>query len=79
MCRGSDFILRARLSLFEKRAVKVSPNQLQYLLIIDFEATCEAEQKPGMYEQEIIEFPAVLVDARTKNIVSEKKRLRAFF
>lgn len=33
----------------------------EYLLIIDFEATCEEKNPPG-YPHEIIEFPAVLVN-----------------
>lgn len=40
----------------------------QYFVIVDFEATCDKEKPP--YPQEIIEFPAVLVDGRTGEIRS---------
>ena len=42
--------------LWEPRAKK----NVDYLLVIDFEATCE-EKNPAGYPHEIIEFPAVLV------------------
>jgi len=41
-----------------------------FYIVIDFEATCEEPNPPG-YFHEIIEFPAVLVDAQTLEIVSE--------
>lgn len=40
----------------------------QYYVVLDFEANCTAEQK---HDHEIIEFPAILVEANTGNIVSE--------
>ncbi len=36
---------------------------MDFLVVIDFEATCE-ERNPVDYQHEIIEFPAVLVDTR---------------
>lgn len=39
-----------------------------YYIVIDFEATCEEPNPPGFFH-EIIEFPAVLVDAETLEIV----------
>lgn len=39
-----------------------------YLCVIDFEATCEAINLPT-YKHEIIEFPIVLVDTKTLEIV----------
>ena len=39
-----------------------------FYIVIDFEATCEEPNPPG-YFHEIIEFPAVLVDAQTLEIV----------
>ncbi|KAK3126946.1 hypothetical protein QOZ80_7AG0565650 [Eleusine coracana subsp. coracana] len=41
----------------------------RFLLVVDFEATCQ--EKGRIYPQEIIEFPAVLVDAATGRLVSE--------
>ena len=40
-----------------------------FYIVIDFEATCEEPNPPG-YFHEIIEFPAVLVNAQTLEIVS---------
>ena len=41
-----------------------------FYIVIDFEATCEEPNPPG-YFHEIIEFPAVLVDAQTLQVVSD--------
>lgn len=40
-----------------------------YICVVDFEATCE-ENNPPDYLHEIIEFPMVLVDTHTLEIVS---------
>lgn len=45
-------------------------NELHFYCVIDFEGTCE-EDNPLGYVHEIIEFPAVLVDANTLEVVSE--------
>ncbi|KAK3126913.1 hypothetical protein QOZ80_7AG0565090 [Eleusine coracana subsp. coracana] len=39
-----------------------------FFVVVDFEATCQ--EKGRIYPQEIIEFPAVLVDAATGSLVS---------
>ncbi|CAL4198549.1 unnamed protein product [Meganyctiphanes norvegica] len=39
-------------------------------VVIDYEATCEGD-KPIDYRHEIIEFPAVIVNSKTRKIVSE--------
>ena len=44
-------------------------NDVQFYCIIDFEGTCE-EDNPKDYIHEIIEFPAVLLDATTLEKVS---------
>lgn len=41
----------------------------QFLLVIDFEATCQ-EHNPAGFKYEIIEFPIVLVDTHKKLVVS---------
>lgn len=41
-----------------------------YLIIVDFEATCEEKTEPN-FNHEIIEFPAVLVDCRSGEIVKK--------
>ncbi|EKF33093.1 hypothetical protein MOQ_003040 [Trypanosoma cruzi marinkellei] len=41
-----------------------------YLLVLDFEATCE-ESTPPSYLHEIIEFPVVMVDVRLQRAVAE--------
>lgn len=40
-----------------------------YICVVDFEATCE-ENNPPDYRHEIIEFPMVLIDTHTLEIVS---------
>ena len=44
-------------------------NELHFYCVIDFEGTCE-EENPKDYVHEIIEFPTVLVDATTLEVVS---------
>lgn len=47
-----------------------------FLFIIDFEATCDeatSEVKAEWAQQEIIEFPWVLYDLRSNEIVDEKQ------
>ena len=51
------------------RHLTTNPLGLHYLLIIDFEATCEAVNPPD-YIHEIIEFPVLLFNMKTKEIVS---------
>nr|XP_034583006.1 ERI1 exoribonuclease 3-like [Setaria viridis] len=41
--------------------------EFDYFVMVDFEATCEKDVR--VYPQEIIEFPAVLVDAATGDLV----------
>ncbi|KAK7195517.1 Exonuclease [Novymonas esmeraldas] len=45
----------------------------EYLLVLDFEATCE-EHPPPNYLYEIIEFPVVVVDVRLQRVVGEFHR-----
>ncbi|KAF0899626.1 hypothetical protein E2562_020815 [Oryza meyeriana var. granulata] len=42
--------------------------EFDHFVVVDFEATCERDRR--IYPQEIIEFPAVLVDAATGRLVS---------
>ena len=51
--------------------------QRDYYCIIDFEATCE-EKNPDNYVHEIIEFPAVLVDGKTLELVWRVDFLRNY-
>ncbi len=71
-------VLKKRLKNYYKRRElmksKVKPNgketpRYDYLAIIDFEATCQAQSNAG-FTHEIIEFPVVLVDTHQMNIVS---------
>lgn len=41
-----------------------------YICVVDFEATCEVDN-PSDYHHEIIEFPMVLINTHTLEIVSE--------
>ena len=47
---------------------KQNTQPLDYLLIIDFEATCHEENPPG-FLYEIIEFPIILIDVANRKIV----------
>lgn len=40
-----------------------------FLIVIDFEATCESTN-PNNFDHEIIEFPVVVIDTEKKAIVS---------
>ena len=51
----------------KKNECSTSPRQ-DYFVVIDFEGTCEEENTTG-YIHEIIEFPAILVNARTLELV----------
>ncbi|KAM3350734.1 hypothetical protein ACQJBY_023048 [Aegilops geniculata] len=48
------------------------PQDFDFFLVVDFEATCEKDAR--IYPQEIIEFPAVLVDGATGLIQSAFRR-----
>ena len=75
-CRGVKEVLRKRLKNFYKRkklsAAQVKDGaegtQYDYLVIIDYEATCQDNN--DQFVHEIIEFPAVLVDVQKRQIVS---------
>ena len=47
--------------------------ELEYLLVLDFEATCLQNQRIEPCS-EIIEFPVVLVDTRQKKVIQEFHR-----
>ncbi|RNF20583.1 uncharacterized protein Tco025E_03710 [Trypanosoma conorhini] len=55
---------------FMNPAVNATHCPYDYLLVLDFEATCE-ESIPPSYLHEIIEFPVVLVDVRLQRAVAE--------
>ena len=82
--RGEDIILRKRLKQHMRRELIISeasppwdlvsqmernPYGLDYLCVLDFEATCE-EVNPDDYLHEIIEFPVLLLNLKTLEIVS---------
>jgi inhibitor of KinA sporulation pathway (predicted exonuclease) len=43
-----------------------------YYVILDFEATCDSPKK--LYPMEIIEFPAVIVEAKSNQVIAEFQR-----
>lgn len=73
---GYPDILKKRLKLYymESSLGKAGLDSHQtaqsfdYLCVIDFEATCE-RQNPADYLHEIIEFPIVLVNTKTRLVV----------
>lgn len=73
--RGLKEVLKKRLkNHYRKRNMRkakiktVSKTLYDFLAVIDFEATCD-ENNPS-YRHEIIEFPVVLVDVESMEIVS---------
>ncbi|KAK2872607.1 hypothetical protein Q8A67_022504 [Cirrhinus molitorella] len=74
--RGVKDVLRKRLkSYYKKQKLMHSPaangnsdEYFDYICVVDFEATCE-ENNPPDYLHEIIEFPMVLIDTHTLEIV----------
>ena len=74
--RGSREVLTKRLKSYTKQKHLEEHNEgedkkkyTDVYIVIDFEATCE-ERNPPNFFHEIIEFPAVMVDADTLEIVS---------
>ena len=82
--RGSDTILNKRYKQHHKRQlvqsdpsppfelrniINTNPLGLKYLLVLDFEATCESVN-PRDYIHEIIEFPVLLIEVASLKIVS---------
>ncbi|VVC37331.1 Ribonuclease H-like domain,Exonuclease, RNase T/DNA polymerase III [Cinara cedri] len=72
---GELDMLRKRLKNYYKRKALVKAkicdaesNYFAYFVIIDIEATC-TKDNPQDYKFEIIEFPAVLVDAKNQTII----------
>ena len=77
LCRGVKEVLKKRLKNYYKRkklsAANISKDvadfQYDFLVVIDFEATCQENNTNFIHE--IIEFPAVLVDVPERQIVSD--------
>ena len=85
--RGFDPILFRRLKVSLRReailadstaptdllvTTETNPYQLDYLCVLDFEATCE-EPNPPDYVHEIIEFPVILLNLKTLKVVSRPR------
>lgn len=72
--RGSCEVLRKRLKshyqtlLLNEANVNSTRYYYPYYVVIDFEATCEEKRSRSGHMHEIIEFPAVLIDAEALNI-----------
>ncbi|XP_016136468.1 3'-5' exoribonuclease 1-like isoform X2 [Sinocyclocheilus grahami] len=75
--RGVKDVLKKRLKSYYKRqnlmhSAAANGNidvYFDYICVVDYEATCE-ENNPPDYLHEIIEFPMVLIDTHTLEIVS---------
>ncbi|XP_014085781.1 3'-5' exonuclease Snipper isoform X2 [Bactrocera oleae] len=58
--------------LTKRSKSQLSTQRYKYLICIDFEATCWADQAPPQWrESEVIEFPAVLMNMQTGKIEAE--------
>ncbi|OEL23983.1 hypothetical protein BAE44_0014997 [Dichanthelium oligosanthes] len=76
-CGGEDTRLRRLVPAGMARTERpqLLRERFDQFVVIDFEATCEKDTR--IYPQEIIEFPAVLVDAATGRPLSEFRTLAA--
>lgn len=76
-CRGVKDVMKKRLkSHYKKQKLQQSAadgvatdTYYDYICVVDFEATCE-EDNPSDFHHEIIEFPLVLINTHTLEIVS---------
>lgn len=83
-CRGADSILSKRLknhlrgeTILQEpdppwelhNSIQTNPYGLDYLLILDFEATCQQVNPPD-FIHEIIEFPVLMFSLKTLTVVS---------
>ncbi|KAK2827386.1 hypothetical protein Q7C36_018312 [Tachysurus vachellii] len=73
--RGVKDVLKKRLKNYYKKqklkqsaSVASDDSYYDYICVVDFEATCE-ESNPRNFVHEIIEFPMVLIDTHTLEIV----------
>lgn len=73
--RGVKDVLKKRLKNYYKKEKLMhkqpnnGENYYDYICVIDFEATCEEGNQPE-FTHEIIEFPIVLLNTQTLEIVS---------
>ncbi|MPC17380.1 ERI1 exoribonuclease 2 [Portunus trituberculatus] len=76
MSKNKTTLVRRELGLVQMRQMNVTSKKLtveqefQYLVVLDFESTCW-EGKWNAPEQEIIEFPAVLLNLQSGEVISE--------
>ena len=74
-CRGSQEVISKRLKhlirakKLEDADVELDEYKLDFIIVIDFEATCEQDNPPG-FIHEIIEFPAVVINVAKRETVS---------
>jgi len=73
---GQKDVLKKRLKSYFKRKYISRPGiagqkqlHYSYYVVIDFEATCDEKSHNYNYPHEIIEFPAVLVNAADGSVV----------
>lgn len=77
MKRGVKDVMKKRLkSHYKKQKLQqtaaeggATDTYYDYICVVDFEATCE-EHNPSDFHHEIIEFPMVLINTHTLEIVS---------
>lgn len=77
---GDIDIRRERLKRFRRSELMHGPNKplaveeqpFEYIAVVDFEATCEKQHNPD-FQNEIIEFPIVLIDVKQRAIVNNLK------
>ena len=57
-----------RLKNHHKSALTMIEQEFEFIAVVDFEATCEEQQRDN-YTNEIIEFPIVLINVQQQTIV----------
>ena len=62
-----------RAKKLENADVELDKYKLDFIIVIDFEATCEQDNPPG-FIHEIIEFPAVAINVTKREVVSSSHK-----
>lgn len=65
--RLKDYYKRQNVAHINRKLTENEKTKYDYLVVIDFEATCNENNEEFVHE--IIEFPAVLVDTQSQTVV----------
>ena len=74
-CSGSFSVLKNRVKLHHRKVRRAAHSKssseclYEYIIVVDFEATCQSTKGHTYYPHEIIEFPAVAIHVPTLTVV----------